>query len=311
MSIIDLSIYQLEFMQELAKQGKSANTIKNYRTDLNIFKKFLASKGRLYILNEVKTTEVLEYGKFLNDKYNSPNSIRRRVQALRIFFDYLIAQGICDENPIKKMLVAPKVVDLPKPTPHNTVIDLFEYLSLQVAQSRDFEQLLAQRNLVLFALIYGCGLKVSDVERVDAAHVFLQDQNSRIIITPDKRDPYTVVIPQVYEEEFEKYFSMLESFKKRDRIDFEQLLFNANPFKILSGGLSSRGIEVIFKHISGQLKTPITAKELRQACIFKWMVQGVRPTRIKEWMNVQPQYSLTPYQDLLEGQPQKYSYQEV
>ena len=84
---------QARFLQHLDAQGKSFNTIKNYRTDLNIFKQFLAAKGCDFTLNELNELQVQEYDQFLNHKYNSPNSIRRRVQALRIFFDYLIVRS--------------------------------------------------------------------------------------------------------------------------------------------------------------------------------------------------------------------------
>ncbi len=108
-----------------------------------------------------------------------------------------------------------------------------------------------------------------------------------------------------------EYLSLLKDEKKRNSIEFDQFLFNANPYKILSGGLSSRGIEILFKDYSMNLKLDLSAKKLRQSCIFKWLNQQVPDSRVKERMGVQPQYSLTPYKKLIEDFPHKYVFMEI
>ncbi|MBT4793209.1 MAG: site-specific integrase [Halobacteriovoraceae bacterium] len=307
MSTLSLTNYQKSFLKSLELQGKSFNTVKNYKTDLNIFNTYLINKGRDLIINEVTITEISEYGEYLKNKYNSPNSIRRRVQALRIFFDYLIREEIFDHNPVKKMLVQPKVVDLPKPTPFKIAKALKEQLQSSADNEKGHVQLLAQRNIILFDLIYG-GLKVSDIERLEHAHIILAENKYRVIISPDKRDPYTISLDKTFNDNYTKYEKLLEQAKNRDKTDFSKLMFNANPFKILSGGLSARGIEVIFKELSNEINHQITAKYLRQAAIFKWLSLGTPHSRIKEWMGVQPKYSLKPYLDLQSDEPHKYTY---
>ena len=109
MNKLNLIEHQTLFLENLENTGKSFNTLKNYKTDLNIFNQFLIQKGRKLSLGEITHTEVEEYSYFLEKKYNSPNSIRRRVQALRIFFDYLISKEIFDKNPIKTIISKPKI----------------------------------------------------------------------------------------------------------------------------------------------------------------------------------------------------------
>ena len=308
---IDLVSQQQKYIESLEKSGKSFNTLKNYKTDLNIFNKFLLGKGRDLILQELTYTEVKEYENYLQEKYNSPNSIRRRVQALRMFFDFLIGQNQIDENPIKKMLVSPKVVDLPKPTPFHIIKKLIEKLSNEKENLSPHDSLLVQRNLIMSYLIYDGGLKVSDIERLRLEHIKFAKGFYRVLVAPDKRDPYTVTMSESFTSLFEQYLKFLEDRKQNDKVEFEELFFNANPFKILNGGLSARGIEVIFNELSKSISTKMTAKSLRQACIFKWLVQGVPEARIKEWMAVQPQYSLAPYKKLLKEYPQDYTYMEL
>lgn len=311
MEQIDLIERQSEFIKSLQSAGKSLNTIKNYKTDLNIYNKFLTQKGRPLMINEVTLGELKDYSRFLEAKYNSPNSIRRRVQALRIFFDFLIQERFIDENPIKKIVVSPKVVDKPNPVTFIRVKMLKDYLEQNFTNSQGHEKLLQARNMVLFYFVYGAGLKVSTIERLKMNQIIQNEGAYRILVTPEKRDPYTVTLPPQFSSVFETYQDLLAEGKERDHIEFAQVFFNANPFKILSGGLSARGIEIIFKDLAKQLEFQLTARSLRQACIFKWLCQGVTQSRIKEWMGVQPQYSLKPFIELLQESPDKFAYLEV
>lgn len=299
------------FLATLEGQGKSFNTIKNYRTDLNIFKLFLTQKGSDFTLNELNELQVKEYDRFLNKKYHSPNSIRRRVQALRIFFDFLIKEGLFEENPIKKILVKPKIVDLPRPSHFDHITMVYQSLQEKLLEGSEHKQLLTARNILLFHLIYGGGLKVSDLENLHQSHINQHKGEYRIVIVPEKRDPYTILMPHNFNHFYTLYLDKLEKAKQRDHIDFDQILFNANPFKILKGGLSSRGIEIIFKEISKNFHITMTAKSLRQAGIFNWLIKEVSESRIKEWMGVQPQYTLTPYKDLLKQYPERYPYRDL
>lgn len=301
---------QTRFLKNLEAKGKSYNTVKNYRTDLNIFNQFLAANNRDALLNEVTSEQVKEYSRFLQGKYGSPNSIRRRVQALRIFFDWLIENGLCQENPIKKAQVSPKVVDPPRPLPFNEVRKLKDHLEERIDDARGLERLIYMRNKLLFYLVYGAGLKVSDIESLRENRIFPANP-SRVLVAPPKRDPYTVALPRGFERFYWKYREELEAQKLKDQIEFDNLLFNANPYKILRGGLSARGVEVIFKDLSKRLKFPVTAKSLRQSCVFKWMNQNRKDSQIKEWMGVQPAYSLAAYKDLLASSPENHTYMEL
>jgi len=311
MKTINLVEYQNLFLKNLEQSGKSFNTVKNYRTDLNIFNNFLIQKKSDLIVKEFTAAQMREYSHYLEAKYNSPNSIRRRVQALRIFFDYLIAQSAYHENPVKKILVNPKVVDLPKPCSFHIIKNLMTNLETIQKNHTGHEKLLVIRNKVLIQLIYGGCLKVSDIERLKVQHLTTSKGQVRILVAPEKREPFTVPMPVSFTGLHQEYLSILEERKNNNQVDFDDYLFNANPFKILKGGLSARGIEVIFKELTKSQKTIITAKNIRQAGIFKLLVSNVPDSRIKEWMGVQPQYSLKPYKDLLEKQPDKYCYTDL
>lgn len=299
--------YEESFLSELDKKGKSFNTIKNYRTDLHCFNKFLTEKKSIKGLSEFSGTQVQEYQRYIEEKYPSPNSRRRRVQALRIFFDYLVAHELFPDNPIKKIAVSAKVVEKPHPVNFENIQKILQHYRDELKQKKNFEKFLILRNILLVHLIYGAALKVSDLASLRKQHVNKdKNGNYRVLIAHPKRDPYTVILPGSFTGLYDYYKSELESYQDKFQIEFDEILFNANPFKILSGGLSARGIEVIFHDLSKDVKLKVTARDLRQSAIFRWLGASVPETTIKEWMGVTPNYSLKPFKDVAEENPNEH-----
>jgi site-specific recombinase XerD len=299
-SPIMLGELQKDFFDLLRVQGKSANTLKNYRTDLECFNKYLIDKqGNLTLIN-FNNTKVMEYGAFLNQKYTSDNSRRRRVQALRIFFDFMVQKGLYSENPVRKLPTSPKFLDIPRPTPLQDVKTLWKHLCEDSKTKTKLGSLIARRNQVIVVLVYGGGLKVSDLAKLKMDHIY-EGNEPRVMVTPTKRDPYSVPLPEIFNPVFASYKSLLDEVKRESNISFDEVLFNANPYRILSGGLSPRGLEIIFEELRNKLTITLTPKSLRQACIFKWLCQDKKHSLIKEWMGVTPSYSLKLYKSHLEN----------
>jgi site-specific recombinase XerD len=296
-----------EFLGLLKSQGKSFNTIKNYRTDLECFNQFLMDKQNNLKLVDFNQAKVQEYHSFIQGKYNSDNSKRRRIQALRLFFDYLVNQKLIGENPIRKIPVSPKILEAPTPTPLLDVTKLYCYLNDAIASTDGLARLLNLRNMFLFHLIYGAGLKVSDIAALKKEHILEDENGFRVLVQHPKRDAYTIPFMKEFNQFYPIFTDALERQKNSQSMEFSQLLFNANPYRILSGGLSPRGIELTFQDLRGRLNIHLTPKSLRQSAIFRWMNEETAHATIKEWMGVTPSYSLTPYVKLLkENQNQFY-----
>lgn len=294
---------QQEFYANLRRQGKSVNTLKNYKTDLDCFNYYLLSEYKDASVKNFDQTLVSHYGQFLEKKYSSDNSRRRRVQALRIFFDFLLAKELVESNPVRKLPTSPKFLDIPRPTPFIDVKTLWTYL-VEESQNKDkIQELLSKRNQIIFLLIFGSGLKVSDLSSLKISDIIpgAGDEPARVRIIHPKRDAYTVPLPKVFERVYADYLIILEEMKRKSQITFDNLLFYANPYRIISGGLSSRGIEIIFEDYRHQLLITLTPKSLRQSCIFKWIQQEKNVSLIKEWLGLAPSYDLKLY---LEHAPQ-------
>lgn len=289
-------LLETKFLEMLRQRGKSENTIKNYRTDVGSFAEYMSKKRSKPDIANISDNDFDEYNHFLQNKYKSTNSIRRKIQSLRIFFDFLVELEIFPENPVRRMPTSPKFLDIPRPTPFIDVKTIWVSL-LEEGISKDrMTKLLAQRNQIILLLIFGAGLKVSDISNLTKEHVIL-GTIPRIMVTPPKRDPHSIPLPHIFTTIYNEYLQLLEEMKKKSKIEFVEILFNANPHQILAGGISARGIEMVFKYFSEKLMINSTPKSLRQACIFKWIHQQIKGPVIKEWLGVAPSYSLKHYKD--------------
>lgn len=293
----ELFALQQEFYSNLRTQGKSQNTLKNYKTDLDCFNYYLNSEYATTAVANFDQSLVTNYGQYLEKKYSSDNSRRRRVQALRIFFDFLLNKGLVTGNPVRKLPTSPKFLDIPRPTPFIDVKTLWTYLVEESHSQDKIQELLSKRNQILFLLIFGAGLKVSDLSELTIKDVTISTNGDepRVLIHHPKRDAYTVALPKIFEKVYADYLVILEEMKLKSQISFDNLLFYANPYRIISGGLSARGIEIIFEDYRNKLMITLTPKSLRQACIFKWIQQQKNVTLIKEWLGLAPSYDLKLY----------------
>jgi site-specific recombinase XerD len=293
---IQLETLQEQFFRDLKLKGRSINTLKNYRTDLECFNGFLRNQEHTTPLAKFNLAEVQSYGEYLDHRYSSDNSRRRRVQALRLFFDFLVQEKIFSSNPVRKLPTSPKFLDRPRPTPFIDVKTFWHSLLEESRVKDSLPKLTAMRHQVIFLLIYEGGLKVSDLAGLKQSQLFLNDE-PRVLIDHPRRDPYTIALPQYFKNICEEYLTLLKHQQKKDKQSFDQVLFNANPHRILSGGLSSRGLEMIFEDYRKRLLITLTPKSLRQACIFRWLAEGHSDSLIKEWLGLAPSYSLKPYHD--------------
>ena len=100
-------------------------------------------------------------------------------------------------------------------------------------------ELTRQRNQVIFLLIYNAGLKVSDLSKLKVDQLILGG-SPRVIISPTNRDPYSIPLNRFTAKIINRYLNSLELEKVNSKINFSELLYNANPHKILSGGRSRR-----------------------------------------------------------------------
>ena len=134
----------LDFLE--IEKGLSKNTLEAYRRDLSNFFDFYNDID----ISKIQRTQINSYVRNLHEKKYSPNSIMRKIASLRGFFKWACANEKTKSNPTLT-LEQPKIPQkLPK------VMTAEEINSI-------LNQDLSKLHRVIIELLYGCGLRVSEL----------------------------------------------------------------------------------------------------------------------------------------------------
>ncbi len=136
-----------EFEREL-----SSHTLKAYRIDLIQFLSF--SKGHM-----VNRELLGQYIKHLNQHF-SPRSVKRKIASVRAFFSALEEDEEIEDNPFKKIRIR---VQPPKQLPRTIPENIIESLLQNAYQAYTPQKRLILRDVFVFELLFGTGIRVSEL----------------------------------------------------------------------------------------------------------------------------------------------------
>jgi integrase/recombinase XerD len=145
------------------EKGRSANTLAAYRRDLAAYQEFLTGRG----LTPATVTEpvVEDYLAFLRAAGRAPASVARALVSVRSLHRFLEDEGVVSTNPAGEVQ-RPKVPSgLPK------ALSEAEVGSLLAAVTGD--DAVARRDRAILEVLYGCGLRVSELVGLSLADLDL------------------------------------------------------------------------------------------------------------------------------------------
>lgn len=187
-------------------QNASENTIEAYIRDVKRFIDFLSSENienlgmvdnivvRTFIsklrLSEISEIEV------------SDNTLARNISALRSFYYYLIEYHNYTDNPFVHI----KQIKQKQPIPEFLFFNEVEQL-LDSIETTDFFGL---RNRLMFEMMYGCGLRVSEVSNLKVNDLNVEERYVRIIGKGSKERivPFHPLIQQLLNDYLKEYNNM-------------------------------------------------------------------------------------------------------
>ena len=137
----------------LLERGLAVQTIAAYRVDLEHFGLFLEALGNPEP-ESLSQAQVSDYILLLKQAY-ARRTIRRRFSALNSFFRYLLVKGEIRRQPLAGFDLPQLDKNLPE------VLSVAEIKSLLAAP--DPETTLGERDKVMFEVLYGAGLRVSEL----------------------------------------------------------------------------------------------------------------------------------------------------
>lgn len=164
---ISLSPLSERFLDEMRRENASPHTLRNYSIDLRDFCAFFDGG------EEPDLTALRQWLSSLYERGLAVTSIRRKLASVRTFYQFLLREGAVASNPAK-LLSTPK---MPKRLPEVPGAEQTNRLLDDVAAGK-LERPFPERDRAVFEILYGCGLRVSELAGLNLTDV---DRTERIL----------------------------------------------------------------------------------------------------------------------------------
>jgi len=164
------------YISDLRLQNASPHTLRNYASDLQQFSLYFSPPGQHPPAPDEFT--VLQIREWLGDLYKrrlSPVTVRRKLAAVRSLFQFLAKNGSVPTN-IARLVRTPKA---PQRLPTVPSAEQTNELINAVAADR-LERPFPERDRLIFELLYGCGLRISELVGLNLDDFDLREQWIRV-----------------------------------------------------------------------------------------------------------------------------------
>jgi tyrosine recombinase XerC len=150
----------------VAERNASPHTVSNYRREILQFAAFAQARG-VQEWPEVTPALLRQWLADLHGRGYVKASVARRISELRAFYSFMRVRGMVEVNPVQGIL-SPKLPQrLPRPLTREEIDGLLASPDLSTPQG--------QRDRAMMELLYGGGLRVSELLALDTADVSLAE----------------------------------------------------------------------------------------------------------------------------------------
>ena len=154
-----------------AERGLSRASVESYEADLRDYLGFVAGRGAARFEDITRDT-VMDYIGDLRRRGYAPKSMERHVAALKGFHRFSVAEGLTQVNP---------AASVPLPKVSRTLPQVLSVEQVSALLDQSFEPTPAGlRDAAMLELLYGCGLRASELVGLDFAWLLPEDDLLRV-----------------------------------------------------------------------------------------------------------------------------------
>ena len=155
------------------ERGSSSHTVEAYGRDLERYVKALEEKG-VTEPDDVTRPLIEEHLEHLAEEGYAPSSVERALSAIKSFHRFMLQEEMSSVSPAAALPLPKKAERLP-----DAVLSVRQALALL---DQPFPKTAAgQRDRAIIEVLYGCGLRVSELTGLDVGAVSLEDEVVRVI----------------------------------------------------------------------------------------------------------------------------------
>jgi len=155
------------------EKGLAAHSVEAYLRDVKKLWHFLEKEPEPPSIKQVSRAHIEQFLAALYDLQLGVNTQNRILSGLRAFFDYALVEELIERSPMD-LIEAPKIR---RKIP--TILSVEEMFML--IDSIDTHERHGYRNRAILEVLYGCGLRVSELIGLKQSHVFEQAGFLRIL----------------------------------------------------------------------------------------------------------------------------------
>ena len=182
------------------ERGLSINSIKSYEYDLNLFKNFIQSNKMSDTPFNCRPETVKNY-LYNNLSNKKSRSQARSISAIKSFFNYLIFEGHIKKSPVS---------DIESPKLEKKLPEVLTELEIEkLIKSFDIEQNFGQRNRTIIEVLYGTGIRVSELINLKLSNIFFKENIIKIIGKGNKER--FVPLGRIASNEIKKYLKIRDN----------------------------------------------------------------------------------------------------
>lgn len=195
----------------------SDNTLEAYISDLNKLKHFSENELEGTSPSDISYSEIQEYLFHLSKQKISERSQARWISSVKTFFKYLVEDEIRDDNP-SALLESPKLgIYLPDTLSFEEINTLINAI--------DFDSDLGIRNHCILEILYGCGLRVTELINLKISNINFKEKYIKV---EGKGDKIRLVPLADYTAEIiKKYMNSVRVFGKINKKYEDILILNS------------------------------------------------------------------------------------
>lgn len=220
----------------LSKERRlSKNTIDAYLKDVNQYIIFLDKYHKISKSKLIEKKHLENYLKTLRKKY-SDSTYARKLTALKSFYQFMETENEISFDYSKDIEAPKQVKTLPKVLSIEEVTLLFDHIDLSTN--------LGIRNMALLELIYGSGLRVSELLDIKLSDIHLNDAYIRVIGKGNKER--IVPISQMAVKALKNYLLKSREELLKGKVDLHLFINNAG------NKLSRQGFFKVLKVLSNE-----------------------------------------------------------
>ena len=160
------------------EQSLSDNTINAYCHDIELFMNYLEDNGKSCSVTDITHHDIEDFFAKLYDLGIAASSQARRLSGLKSFCKYLLQEKICEADPT--LLVSSPSIGrhIPDVLSYEEIVSMMECI--------DLSQQFGHRNKAIIEVMYGCGLRVSEVISLNISDIYAKDEFVRVFGKGDK-----------------------------------------------------------------------------------------------------------------------------